>query len=190
MFLPRPGGPAAGGRAEGAYKRFAQQNLGPDGLCLSGLFKFRGPHAAPTHGDHAEAAGRAAYRDCQRRGMNSFPDSLKMREGRRCLPSFSIPPEGVGGAPLCGAVGCVRWDGAWAMAMAWQMRPFGRGVGATCGRPGECQIAGGNAPPIFFSILPKRKRAAPGPKEKNATAGRAAQAHPSGRRRGMVAGSS
>ena len=31
------------------------------------------------------------------------------------------------------------------------------------------------APPIFFSILPKRKRAVHGPKEKNAAAGRSAQ---------------
>ena len=29
-----------------------------------------------------------------------------------------------------------------------------------------CQL--GNAPPIFFSVLPKRKRAVHGPKEKNA----------------------
>ena len=43
------------------------------------------------------------------------------------------------------------------------------------GSDGECRVAGSNAPPIFFSILPKRKRAAPGPKEKNAAAGRSAQ---------------
>ena len=29
-------------------------------------------------------------------------------------------------------------------------------------------LSSGDAPPIFFSVLPKRKRAAPGPKEKNA----------------------
>ena len=43
-----------------------------------------------------------------------------------------------------------------------------------------------NAPPILFLVLPKRERAAPGPREKNATAGRSAQARTSGRRRGMV----
>ena len=50
------------------------------------------------------------------------------------------------------------------------MHPFGRG---------ECGVGRSNAPPIFFSILPKRKRAVDGPKEKIAAAGRAAQAHPS-----------
>ena len=30
-------------------------------------------------------------------------------------------------------------------------------------------------PPIFFSVLPKRKRAVDGPKEKNASAGRSAR---------------
>ena len=43
-----------------------------------------------------------------------------------------------------------------------------------------------DAPPIFFSVLPKRKRAVHGPKEKNASAGRSAPAQTSCRRRGMV----
>ena len=55
------------------------------------------------------------------------------------------------------------------------MRIFGMCAGRPSGSDEEYQVAGSNAPPIFFSILPKRKRAAPGPKEKNATAGRSAQ---------------
>ena len=35
-------------------------------------------------------------------------------------------------------------------------------------RRGECRLCRRNAPPIFFSILPKRKWAVHGPKEKNA----------------------
>jgi len=60
---------ASGAPRVSAFKRFAQQNLGPDGLCLSGLFSIRGPHAAPPHGDHAEAAGRAAHRHRQSGGL-------------------------------------------------------------------------------------------------------------------------
>ena len=40
---------------------------------------------------------------------------------------------------------------------------------------GECGDHRRNPPPIFFSILPKRKRAVDGPKEKNASAGRSAR---------------
>ena len=53
---------------------------------------------------------------------------------------------------------------------------FGRGIG----------VGRDNPPPIFFLFLTKRKRAVDGPKEKNAAAGRSAQARTSGRRRGMV----
>ena len=48
------------------------------------------------------------------------------------------------------------------------MRIFGMCAGRPSGSDEEYQVAGSNAPPIFFSVLPKRKRAAPGPKEKNA----------------------
>ena len=34
---------ASGALRTSAFKRFAQQNLGPDGLCLSGLFAIRAP---------------------------------------------------------------------------------------------------------------------------------------------------
>ena len=34
---------ASGAPRVSAFKRFAQQNLGPDGLCLSGLFSIRAP---------------------------------------------------------------------------------------------------------------------------------------------------
>ena len=48
------------------------------------------------------------------------------------------------------------------------MRIFRMCAGRPSGSDEEYQVAGSNAPPIFFSVLPKRKRAAPGPKEKNA----------------------
>ena len=50
------------------------------------------------------------------------------------------------------------------------MRPFGRG---------EIGVGRDNAPPILFLVLPKREWAAPGPREKNASAGRSAQARTS-----------
>ena len=43
-----------------------------------------------------------------------------------------------------------------------------------------------NAPPISLLVLPKEKRAVHGPKRKNASAGRSAQAQTSCRRRGMA----
>ena len=46
------------------------------------------------------------------------------------------------------------------------MRPFGRG---------EIGVGRDNAPPILFLVLPKREWAAPGPREKNASAGRSAR---------------
>ena len=45
------------------------------------------------------------------------------------------------------------------------MGPWGR-LSTARGSQLDCQL--GNAPPIFFSVLPKRKRAVHGPKEKNA----------------------
>ena len=40
---------------------------------------------------------------------------------------------------------------------------------------GDSRGSRGNAPPILFLVLPKRERAAPGPREKNAAAGRSAR---------------
>ena len=70
---------------------------------------------------------------------------------------------------FCPRRGAAHGAGDAAMMMAWQMHPLGQGVGATCGRPGECGDRRGIPPPIFFSVLPKRKRAVDGPKEKNAS---------------------
>ena len=52
---------------------------------------------------------------------------------------------------------------------------FNQENGGPSDSDGGCQVAGGNAPPILFLFLTKRERAAPGPREKNAAAGRSAQ---------------
>ena len=68
---------------------------------------------------------------------------------------------------------------------------LGMGASHWTGNPAPAgAVSTGDAPPIFFSILLKRKRAAPGPKEKAASAGRSAQAQTSCRRRGIVGGPS
>ncbi len=68
------------------------------------------------------------------------------------------------------------------------------GIGAAVRRPRGIPapaggMSSGDAPPISLLVLQKEKRAVHGPKRKNATAGRSAQAQPSCRRRGWARGS-
>ena len=73
--------------------------------------------------------------------------------------------------PIVGLLqkGAVRWDRAWAMMMAGQMRPFGRGVGTTCGRPGSARLLAAMRPP--FSFRSCRKENGPRPVQKKRTLG-------------------